>query len=176
MKKAMTIIFFLCWFFNPSKPLLAQGIIITAYEPQSFLLKKENILAVHYDTWFGSGPGELLKMHFGIYQDYGIFGRFVRLTESGLTSSMQQEIIIPKKNIVDRKVFNALYNKPKSDEKELLRQAWKDVFGIDVWYPYYKAKKIERWVKKRLSIRIFKFKGEPEFQRDQVLYTLKTIF
>jgi len=175
MKRVMTVIFLFCWSFNPAEQLFAQGIIISAYEPQNFLLKKENILALPY-TYPDSGLKELIKMQRGPYENYEIFARFVRLTELGLTSNIEREIIIPHKNTVNRKVFNALYNKYKSDEKELLRQAWKEAFGIDVWYPYYKAKKIERWVKKRLAIRIFKFKGEPEFQRDQVFYTLKSVF
>lgn len=175
MKRVTTIILLFCWLFNAAEPLFAQGIIITAYEPQNFVLKRENVLAFPY-THPDSGLKGLLKMQGGPYENYGIFTRFVRLTETDLTSNIEREIIISQKNTVNRKVFNAFYNKSKSDEKELLRQAWKEAFGIDVWYPYYKAKKIERWVKKRLSIRIFKFKGEPEFQRDQVLYTLKSVF
>jgi hypothetical protein len=82
-----------------------------------------------------------------------------------------------QKNLtVDRRVFNALYNKRKLDEKKLIRMAWKKVFGLDVWYPYYKAKEIEDWVKERFSLRIHGFKGRPKFENDQILYVFKKKF
>lgn len=77
---------------------------------------------------------------------------------------------------VDRRVFNLLYNKPKIDEKKLIRMAWKKVFGVDVWYPYYKVKEIEDWVKERMSVRVCGFKGKPKFENDQILYVFKKKF
>lgn len=77
---------------------------------------------------------------------------------------------------VDHNVFNALYNKPKVNEKKRIRQAWKKIFGLDVWYPYYKAKEIEDWVKERMSVRFFGFKGKPRFENDQILYVFRTTF
>ena len=77
---------------------------------------------------------------------------------------------------VDREVFNALYNKPKVDEKKLLRLTWRKVFGFDVWYPYYKVKEIEDWVKERTSVRFLGFKGKAKFENDQILYVFKKTF
>jgi hypothetical protein len=77
---------------------------------------------------------------------------------------------------VDRNVFNALYNKPRVDEKKRIRLAWKKVFGVDVWYPYYKVKEIEDWVKEKMSVRAFGFKGKPKFENDQIVYTFRKTF
>lgn len=175
MRKTFILTFLFLCLFNPGRLLFGQGIISTAYQPQNLLLKKDNTFALPY-VWPESMPLEILRMQIGPYENYGILGRHRRLFESGLAVILQLEIAAPRNNTVNRKVFNALYNKPKVNEKELLRQAWKEAFGIDVWYPYYKAKKVERWVKRRLSIKIFKFKGEPEFQKGQVLYTLRNVF
>lgn len=72
--------------------------------------------------------------------------------------------------------FKTLYNPPKVNEKESLRAEWKKVFGIDVWYPYYQAKKIEDWVSHRLSIKMFKMKGEPKLGGNQFKYTFSSKF
>lgn len=77
---------------------------------------------------------------------------------------------------VDRKVFNTLYNKPKVDEKKLIRLAWKKAFGVDVWYPYYKAKEIEDWVTDKVSVKVFGFKGKPTIEKGKLFYVLKKTF
>jgi hypothetical protein len=66
---------------------------------------------------------------------------------------------------ISRRNFNSIYNAGKPDEKLLLRQAWAEFFGFDVWYPYYKAKEVESWVKERCSVKLFKLKGSPEFKK-----------
>ncbi len=89
----------------------------------------------------------------------------------------QDKIINNSKGFpVNRTVFNALYNKPKIDEKKLIRLAWKKVFGLDVWYPYYKAKEIEDWVKDRMAVRVFGLKGNPTFENNQIVYIFKRKF
>jgi hypothetical protein len=83
----------------------------------------------------------------------------------------------PKKNlVVDRSAFDRLYNAPKADEKTQLRREWQQAFGIDVWLPYYKAKEVEGWVKQRFTVKIHHFKGEPQFERNRVLYVFKNRF
>jgi hypothetical protein len=77
---------------------------------------------------------------------------------------------------VDKKIFNQIYNQPKIDEEKKWRQEWEKAFNIDVWYPYYKTKDVEKWVKKRLSIKIFKLKGEPQFERKHFYYTFTAKF
>jgi hypothetical protein len=77
---------------------------------------------------------------------------------------------------IDRAQFNSFCNKSACDEQLILRQAWKDAFGIDIWYPYYQAKKVEGWVKKKCSVKIFNLKGEPLIDKGRVMYTFKTAF
>jgi hypothetical protein len=79
-------------------------------------------------------------------------------------------------NVVNDEVLKAFFNKPIINEEKLIRQQWENVFGFDVWYPYYKAKEIEGLVKKKLTIRIFKFKGEPLFELNRTLYVFKSTF
>jgi hypothetical protein len=78
--------------------------------------------------------------------------------------------------LIDRAQFNSFCNKHACDEQQMLRQAWKDAFGIDIWYPYYQAKKVEGWVKKKCSVRIFNLKGEPLIEKGRVMYSFKTAF
>lgn len=75
-----------------------------------------------------------------------------------------------------KRVFNALYNKHKIDEKEAIRSEWKKAFGVDVWYPYYKAKEVEDWVRERFSVKVFGIKGKPKFEDNQIRYVFKTTF
>ncbi|OGX16986.1 MAG: hypothetical protein A3K83_07020 [Omnitrophica WOR_2 bacterium RBG_13_44_8b] len=77
---------------------------------------------------------------------------------------------------VDRKIFSALYNKPKVSEKELVRAEWQKAFGFDVWYPYYKTKEIEDWVSEKVSIKVFNLKGKPKFENGQIKYTFLSKF
>jgi len=102
--------------------------------------------------------------------------RHPQTLELELFKTRQIRIEKSSNNSVNRSVFKALYNKPKIDEKELIREQWKKAFGIDVWYPYYKVKEVEKWVKKKLSVKIFRLKGEPKFARDQIMYTFKSRF
>ena len=78
--------------------------------------------------------------------------------------------------LIDRVQFNSFCNKRACDEQQMLRQAWQDAFGIDIWYPYYQARKVEGWVKKKCSVRIFKLKGEPLIEKGRVMYSFKTAF
>jgi hypothetical protein len=75
-----------------------------------------------------------------------------------------------------RDVFRMLYNKRKVNEEKIIRQEWEKVLGMDVWYPYYKAKEVETWVKEKCSFRVFKFKGTPQFEKHQFTYVFKSRF
>jgi hypothetical protein len=67
-------------------------------------------------------------------------------------------------------------NRPGFDEKMILRQDWEETIGFDVWRPYYKYKEIEKSVKGRFSFNVFKLKGEPVFENNQVFYVFKSNF
>ncbi len=72
--------------------------------------------------------------------------------------------------------LNSLYIKVYVDEKTLIRDLWRQALGIDVWYPYFKAKDVERWVKKRMSFKVFKTKCSPKFEKNSFIYTCKSRF
>ncbi|MFA5100006.1 MAG: hypothetical protein WC547_03885, partial [Candidatus Omnitrophota bacterium] len=90
-----------------------------------------------------------------------------------VTASMDSKLF-PKH--IDRAVFNSLCTFPVRDEQQMVREAWKNAFGFDVWYPYYRAKDVERWVKKKASVKIFRMKGEPIIERGRFMYAFKTKF
>lgn len=156
MRRAVSVIFVIWWSLCLVVNPYAQDILIKPYEQPNLLLEKDNLFQIH------SLEPE---------------NRLIKQIQMGIEPD---DILLEIKKMhnitVDPEVFNRLYNKPKVDEKKMIREAWKKVFGIDVWYPYYKAKDVERWVKKRLTVKVFKFKGEPQFERNQILYTFKANF
>ena len=98
---------------------------------------------------------------------------YVRILRSERTKA---RILQSGVHAASRKYIKAFLNPPKVDEEKKIRQLWKEFFGIDVWYPYYKAKEIEDWVKERMSVKIWKFKGKPRFRKDRFDYTFKMRF
>lgn len=79
-------------------------------------------------------------------------------------------------SLANKRAFRAFYNAASLDEKSLVRQAWDEALGIDVWFPYYKAKELEGWVRNRLSVRILRMKGEPSFEKNKATYAFKVKF
>lgn len=61
-------------------------------------------------------------------------------------------------------------------ERESLREDWRKALGLDIFYPYFKAKEIEEWVKEKASITLLDIKGRPQFSDDQIKYTFKVKF
>lgn len=61
-------------------------------------------------------------------------------------------------------------------EKIVLREQWARNLGIDVFYPYFKAKEVETKVREKASIRVFKVKGKPEFKNNEAKYTFTIKF
>jgi hypothetical protein len=107
-------------------------------------------------------------------ESYGeLLDSYVQIIRLGRAKT---QIMQPNVHAVDRKYIKVFLNPPKVDEEKLTRQQWKEFFGMDVWYPYYKAKEIEDWVKKRFSIKIWKFKGKPKFRRNRIDYIFKMRF
>ena len=64
----------------------------------------------------------------------------------------------------------------EEEEKKILREKWKQFLGIDIFYPYFKAKEVEKWIRDKASIKIFGMKGRPKFDRNQIIYTFKATF
>ena len=61
-------------------------------------------------------------------------------------------------------------------EKILLREQWERNIGIDLFYPYFKAKELESKVREKTSVRILKLKGKPEFKNNEAKYTFSIKF
>jgi len=77
-------------------------------------------------------------------------------------------------DFLDKKAFASTID--KKEEKRILREKWKKLLGLDIFYPYFKAKEVEDWVKDKASVRFFKIKGRPKFDDNQVKYIFKVKF
>lgn len=72
------------------------------------------------------------------------------------------------------KIINEEEKIDKKEEKKILREEWKDLLhGLDIFYPYFKAKEIEEWLGEKASIRIFNIKGKPKLEEDEIFYVFK---
>jgi hypothetical protein len=69
-------------------------------------------------------------------------------------------------------------NKPIDDnaEKIVLREQWERNIGIDIFYPYFKAKELESTVRQKTSVRVLKLKGRSEFKTNEAKYTFSVKF
>lgn len=59
-------------------------------------------------------------------------------------------------------------------EKQQLREQWEEFLGIDVFYPYFKVKQVEKYVQDKTKVDFFKFKGKTDF--DEPSHSVKYIF
>ena len=66
--------------------------------------------------------------------------------------------------------------KQGKSEKEILREKWSDLLGIDIFLPYFKAKEIEDKISEKASIKIYKMKGKPVFENSELKYVFKKKF
>ena len=69
-------------------------------------------------------------------------------------------------------------NKPIDEnvEKIILREQWEKNIGIDIFYPYFKAKELESKVREKTSVRILKIRGNSEFKSNEAKYTFTIKF
>jgi len=61
-------------------------------------------------------------------------------------------------------------------EKIILREQWERNIGIDIFYPYFKAKELESKVREKTSVRVFKMRGKSEFKNNEAKYTFSIKF
>ena len=66
----------------------------------------------------------------------------------------------------------------QNEEKKKSREEWKEFLGIDIFYPYFKAKEIEGVIKEKTAVNFFDFKGKAEIDEgtNQVKYIFKKKF
>ena len=69
-------------------------------------------------------------------------------------------------------------NKPIDENAEniLIRDQWERNIGIDIFYPYFKAKELESKVREKTSVRVLKLKGRSEFKTNEAKYTFSIKF
>lgn len=98
-------------------------------------------------------------------------------TEDNIT---EVSVLNPEKKIdsfldfINKKVYAATID--EKEEKRILRERWKEFLGIDVFYPYFKAKEVEDWVSEKASVEFFNIKGKPKFEKDRIEYIFKMRF
>lgn len=63
-----------------------------------------------------------------------------------------------------------------TDDRQILREKWREFLGFDLFYLYFKAKNVENWVKEKLSVRLFNMKGRPQFKKNKIMYVFKATF
>jgi hypothetical protein len=96
--------------------------------------------------------------------------------------SMQAVTFLQPSKKKDRAFWDFINKKVYEDtvkikeEKRIIRQQWKESLGVDVWYPYFKAKEIEDWVCDKTKVEIFHLKGRIKFENNQIKYTFKMQF
>lgn len=95
-------------------------------------------------------------------------------------TSLKEEKVTPKKKKpfflewINSQAYAAPVNK-KFSKKEL-RERWKEIFGWDVFYPYFKTEEMKDWVKDKTKVNIFKIKGKAKFHNKGVKYIFKMEF
>lgn len=64
----------------------------------------------------------------------------------------------------------------KDQEKKQLREEWKHMIGLDIFYPYFKAKELTKKVEQKTSFKVMKLKGKMEINEDEVKYIFSIKF
>ncbi len=156
--------------------LHAQGIPLTMDDHQSFLVVPDTVIQAPVPETEDL-PAARLDMT--IRDDRWIpepIGHAFRWPSMSLTMQITVKRQTARTLKVNTALFNALYNKPKVDERAQIRAEWTKTIGFDVWKPYFLFKEIEDWFKERFSIKIFGLKGKPQFGGNKFIYVFKGRF
>ncbi len=97
-----------------------------------------------------------------------------------LVDSFSENLAQEKNNFFERWFNSIAFASPSDGNKEKikLREDWKEFLGIDIFYPYFKAKEVENYVKEKTSVNFLNMKGRPEFDEgsNQIRYIFKKKF
>jgi len=96
------------------------------------------------------------------------------LSEAAQTPSLEKTAISSFLDFINKKAYAAKIS--KSEEKKILREKWKELLNVDIFYPYFKAKEVEDWISDKFKVDFFNFKGRAKFEKDQFKYTFKLKF
>lgn len=77
-------------------------------------------------------------------------------------------------DFINKKAYAAVTD--EKQEKKILREKWRELLGIDIFYSYYKAKEIEEWISEKAKIEFFHIEGKPKFEDDQIKYIFSIKF
>lgn len=64
----------------------------------------------------------------------------------------------------------------EEDEKEKIRQDWKDAFGIDVFSPYFKVEEVKEKVEEKSTVKVKKIRGKARIKEDEAKYIFSIKF
>lgn len=169
MRQAASLVLILCWSLCSVANPYAQTIPLESYGPGTLVLEKYNLLQVNS-----------LELDSSSLKPAHSPERENSITKPIRTRMQPDDILLKIKNmhdsVVNRAMFSKLYSQPNVDEKKMIREEWKKALGMDVWSPYYKVRDIEKRIKKKLGVKIFKFKGEPEFSKKKFIYSFNMKF
>lgn len=77
---------------------------------------------------------------------------------------------------LNSKAYAARIN-PNQENKDIIRSEWQKFLGLDIFYPYFKAKKAEKWLEKKGDVTLFnKIKGTAEIDGKSIKYIFETNF
>lgn len=99
------------------------------------------------------------------------------ITENNDKKSSREEKISLRKSfwqIFNSKAYAA--SEKKEFSKEELRDKWEKIIGLDVFFPYFKTKQVEKWAENKASVKVMKVKGKPKFSRNGITYKFKIEF
>ncbi|OQX80289.1 MAG: hypothetical protein B6D56_05340 [Candidatus Omnitrophica bacterium 4484_70.1] len=97
--------------------------------------------------------------------------------ENSLSPQLKKDIYSQEREGFFNWINKNAYAKSMKEDKKLLRREWKKMLGgVDIFFPYFKAKEVEKWIKKKARVDFFKVKGEPSFKKDKVQYIFKINF
>ena len=96
------------------------------------------------------------------------------LSETAQTSKPEKTAISRFLDFINKKAYAAKID--KKEEKRILREKWKELLNIDIFYPYFKAKEVEDWISDKTKVEFFNFRGRAKFEDGRFKYTFKLKF
>jgi hypothetical protein len=99
-----------------------------------------------------------------------------KLISNSISDSLNQENHSLLKSWFKSRAFAAPSD--QNEEKKKSREQWQEFLGIDIFYPYFKAKEIEGVIREKTAVNFFDFKGKTEIDEGskQVKYIFKKKF
>lgn len=103
-------------------------------------------------------------------------------TDSSPQSSQNNPYLAQTISKEHQKIYLAFINnknrhvRNEDNDKKILRKKWQELLGMDIFYPYFKMREMEDWVSEKASVQVFKMKGKPRFENNQVKYIFKIKF